>query len=598
MSHTHHFLIIHCTRSGPALPIDEYRDRLTALKLRKSGAWHLHDFGTLVVGWLGDPIETGRPFFLFTGALVEPDSRAIQEPAFSRVLIENTMADSFPLDGTFAACAVDPENRQALVCNDHFGMAPLYQWEQDGCRVYSTSLRALTAVTQPACHLDVTAVYEMIDLHMVLGNRTFLKEITTVPPATVIRLTVQGTDVRRYWNWAGATRGAEATPTPKRDYVGETYEKIESAILRSVRGASKVAVTLSGGLDSRMIAAVLARHKVPIHLYNMDYGRESPIARAVADVLGVKLQVLPPHRDPTHIMFGGHDAVDCLYHVNQTWGWDLGEQAAKDGCDLTMDGLAFDTILGSVLRSEGSGPEALARGLMETFHNYDVVTLSRVVGKPLAEKIHEMIFASLLEQAGACIAEAGEWASECFVMTNRIRKYTFGWGLANMHYLPGAFPYVTRDLFEHCMRLPLELRLEHRLYRQIYRERFPELARIPWAKTGLPLDQYGVPPESSPWLSRLDALVRRLTWGRITFQGRGDLDAEFRRRADMQAPFLQCLLHPEPATLGHTLPATTVPDTLEQQRIGRNYVSFLQSLFTVENFLARMVRDGDVTLVQ
>src|SRR5439155_3732537 len=136
---------------------------------------------------------------------------------------------------------------------------------------------------------------------------------------------------------------------------------------------------------------------------------------------------------------------------------------------------------------------------------------------------------------------AGPRASDYFLMNNRIRRYTFGYCLANLRHLPCGFPYVTRELFAHCLRLPLGERLEHNLYRRIYRELFPELARIPWAKTGLPLDRYGPPPGESRWKLRLVAVIRRLTRGRVNLQEKGSFDTAFRKRQEFRVVFEQRL---------------------------------------------------------
>jgi hypothetical protein len=274
----------------------------------------------------------------------------------------------------------------------------------------------------------------------------------------------------------------------------------------------------------------------------------------------------------------------------------MAEQAAHDGCDLFMDGLAFDTILGSVHRVVGDDPAALARGLQGNYSEIDVETLGRVTGSEAAKQIQESLDASMLAMARECLKSAGPWASEYFVMTNRIRKYTFAFGLANLYHLPGAFPYVTRELFEHCMRLPVELRQEHRLYRRIYRELFPDLATIRWAKTNLPLDQYGSPPEQTHMRKLLGAAVRRLTFGRLHVPGERSLDDEFRTRADFREPFLKRLSEPDRLHLHHCIPRETIPNALRLEDSGRNYIVLLESLFTVENFLARLARDGNVTL--
>ena len=147
------------------------------------------------------------------------------------------------------------------------------------------------------------------------------------------------------------------------------------------------------------------------------------------------------------------------------------------------------------------------------------------------------LLSSLEAAAGACREQAGPNASDYFVMTNRIRKYTFGYCLANLHHLPGAFPYVTRELFEHCMRLPRSERQEHNLYRRIYREKFPELARVPWAKTGLPLDRYGPSPDKAAWRIWAEAVLRRLSGGLVNVTYSWSFDAALRTRRDLAATF-------------------------------------------------------------
>jgi hypothetical protein len=358
----------------------------------------------------------------------------------------------------------------------------------------------------------------------------------------------------------------------------------------------RVAVPLSGGLDSRMLAAVLAKNGVPFRAYNMDFGNENPIARQVAATLGVPLRVFPMLADPGRVIPAGHDAIECAYHINQVWTWDMARRAAvEDGCDLLLDGLAFDAILGSSHRVDGDDPHELARSLRGNYQDVPEPTLASVAGTAAARAVQASLEAALLEEARDGIRQAGVRASGRFLMNYRIRRYTFGYSLANLAHLPCAFPFVTRELFDHCLRLPLDERRQHRLYRRIYCELFPELARIPWAKTGLPLDQYGRPTGERRWRLRLAAVVRRLTRGRITLEEKGALDARFRKDPEFRAVFTRSL-HTHGHYLHRVLPPETVTNTLRGEMAGRNLMGVIQGLCTVTNFLARYVGAGWVTL--
>jgi hypothetical protein len=436
----------------------------------------------------------------------------------------------------------------------------------------------------------------MLCLHMVLGDRTFLREIRLLSPATAVRLHEGAPQPAAYWDWHGLAAGANGSRPASPDLVRETYALIERAVLRAVAGSRRAAVPLSGGLDSRLLVAVLARNGVPFRAYNVNFGREAPLARRVAEALRVPLRGLPMVAEPDTIP-EAHDAVDCCYHVNQTWGWEMARAAAaEDGCDLLLDGLAFDTILGAVHHVAGEDPAALTRSLEANYKEVHPRTLAELTGAAAGAAVEQAVRASLECAAREALERAGPHASDYFLMNNRIRRYTFGYCLANLRHLPGGFPFVTRELFEHCMRLPPAERREHTLYRRIYTEMFPELARIPWAKTGLPLDRYGPPAGAGKVWAWAEAAVRRLTRGRLNLTPRGSFDARFRRRRDFREVFSGRLQAARDSACG-CLPRETHRNTLRRELAGRNLGSIIQGLYTVENFLARHVDGGPVTLV-
>jgi len=602
MSMTRHFFVLY--RPGAPWPEPAILETMQVLPDNPGGIWQCLRAGPFLVGWASLPggvaeLITGRPgekpFVHWAGDLVGPDGAG--SPEFAAELAEGRPETAARLDASFAALALDPAGPRAAIVTDRFGMFPVYCHAQDGTYAYSTSLRVLATLVRPACRLDPAAVYEMLGLGMVLGNRTLLREVVLLPPATTVVLHQPEPAASRYWDWHGLSDPDRAPRGSGADLVHQTYDLIERAVLRAAADRQRVGVPLSGGLDSRMLCAVLAKNGVPFTAYNVNFGRETVVARRVAKTLGVPLKVFRMLADPIYNIPAAHDAVDCCYHVNQTWGFDMARAAAEDGCDVLLDGLAFDTILGSVHEVPTGDPAGMARALHANYLEVDRATLEVVADEPAAAKFVDTLLASLEEMARECLEQAGPNASDCFVMTNRVRKYTFGYCLANLHHLPGAFPYVTRELFEHCMRLPRPERREHNLFRRIYREKFPELARIPWAKTGLPLDRYGPPPDRAAWRFWAEAVLRRLSGGLINFTYSWSFDAALRTRRDVRETFARRLQTPE-ALVGGCLPPQTVASTWRRELSGRNVGTFLQGLYTVENFLARMAHEGPVTLVR
>jgi asparagine synthetase B (glutamine-hydrolysing) len=565
------FFVLHRPAAPAPWPLAALRQRLRELPGPLPRDWHLVEAGALLLGWPAAAAPWPGPWPR-CGDLVTPT--ASPTPALAAGEPEALAR----LDGSFAAVAFDPARQRAALVTDRFGLVPVYRHRQDGTTGYATSLRLLAALTRPECRPDPGAVYEMLGLGMVLGDRTFFRDIDLLPPASAVLLGPAGEEVVSYRDWRALTRG---DPAPTADLVRPTYALIERAVLRAVAGRRRVAVALSGGLDSRLLAAVLARNGVPFTAYNVNLGRETPLAREVAKVLGVPLTVLPMLGEPGRSIPEAHAALDGCYHVNQTWGWEMARRAAADGCDLLLDGLAFDAVLGAVLGAEGDDPATLARGLAANYLELDPATVARLAGPAFAADLFGHLEAALAEAARTSLEQAGPLASDHFLMVNRVRKYTFGYCLANLHHLPNAFPYVTRELLEHCLRLPREERLRHNLYRRLYRELFPELARIPWAKTGLPLDRYG--PAAGPGRCRqwADAVLRRLSRGRLGAFAGWSLDADLRRRRELRDLFARRLLGPS----ADVLPPGLSANAWRRHQAGRNHGGLLQALYTVQSAL-------------
>jgi asparagine synthase (glutamine-hydrolysing) len=597
MSMIRHFFVVY--RPEKHWPEESVLETMHVLPSNTGGLWQCLRGGPFLFGWASlpnnavelitcDPCE--KPLVHWAGDLVWPEGACM--PDFASELAVGRPESSARLDGAFAALAFDKVGPRAVLVTDRFGLCPVYFHEKDGTFAYATSLNVLATLVRPTCHLDYRGVYEMLGLGMVLGNRTWLREVTLVPPATTVVLHEDRPTLSRYWNWQGLTR-----PLPQKgaDLVHETYDLIERAVLRSVTDRGKIGVPLSGGLDSRLLCAVLAKNDVPFTAYNINFGHETALARQVARALRMQIRELPMLPYPEHDIPAAHDEVDCCYHVNQTWGFDMARTAAQDGCAVLLDGLAFDAVLGSVLEVPVGAPVDMARALLENYREVDRATLEKVSGEEAAARFMDTLLSSLEEMARECQDQAGPNASEYFVMTNRVRKFTFGYCLANLHHLPGAFPYVTRELFEHCLRLPRSERHEHNLYRRIYHERFPELAQIPWAKTGLPLDRYGPAPDQSAWRRRVEAVLRRVSGGLINWTYSWSFDATLRTRRDVATTFARRLRTPH-ARVGGCLPPQTVLNTWKREFAGRNLGAFFQGLYTVENFLARFVDEGPITL--
>lgn len=155
-------------------------------------------------------------------------------------------------------------SRELLVARDPLGMEPVFYalLPGGGIAVCSSALALLALDDVPVEPDSETCVETLLGLSRRNGA-TFLKHIAELPRATVLRMGAGGLSVRRYCELRHL-RAPEGEPNrPAQMAVG-----LERSVHKSVHGASRVAVTLSGGLDStsvfRTAHAVLNGRITPI----------------------------------------------------------------------------------------------------------------------------------------------------------------------------------------------------------------------------------------------------------------------------------------------------------------------------------------------
>ncbi len=147
--------------------------------------------------------------------------------------------------GDFAIAVRD--GTRLILARDRFGVRPLY-FTRDG--QFSSDLASLLTPGEP---LDDMAINDFL----LFGQgrdpaRTTFARIERVPAAHVAILDERGVRFRRYWS-VPVTDGPRKTA----DAVEEFRVLFEQAV--ADRAADRVAVSLSGGVDSTAVAATLAR---------------------------------------------------------------------------------------------------------------------------------------------------------------------------------------------------------------------------------------------------------------------------------------------------------------------------------------------------
>lgn len=259
--------------------------------------------------------------------------------------------------GDWSFAAWHPMEQRLFLSRDHLGTTSLYYYIDDNIFAFATLRQALLALKLASAELDELYVAQyLISWTTYHGERTYDKKIFHLPPSHYISVTQNSYKIHQYWH-------LDETPElllPRRsDYVDALREKFEEAVACRIPVAGRVAVTLSGGLDSSSVAAIAARilkennHKltaltsIPLYetkpyLNKTRFGNEFPYAQSVAKFVGnIDLHALSSaHISPIWII---RKLVEQKFEPvhgssNLFWYFDLLQLTKAQGCDVLLTG--------------------------------------------------------------------------------------------------------------------------------------------------------------------------------------------------------------------------------------------------------------------
>jgi asparagine synthase (glutamine-hydrolysing) len=162
--------------------------------------------------------------------------------------------------GMFAFAIHDDRRDQTVLVRDRLGIKPLYWTETAGKFRFASTPQALLAAGGVDTTLDPVAVHYYMSMHAAVpAPRTILNGIRKLAAATIMTIEADGRrSERRYWSLDVGPREADAGMSFG-DWSEALLDHLQRAVHRRRVADVPIGVLLSGGLDSSLIVALLAR---------------------------------------------------------------------------------------------------------------------------------------------------------------------------------------------------------------------------------------------------------------------------------------------------------------------------------------------------
>jgi len=209
------------------------------------------------------------------------------------------------LRGMFALAIYDVKARRLLLARDRFGEKPIYYTERPDGFAFASELAALLA--DPGTDADVSpaAVDLYLSLQYVPAPDSIFRQVKKLPAGCLLQVSCGGEPrVRRYYQLS-------YQPTlhalDEREAAARVRAAVEDAVRVRLMSDVPLGAFLSGGLDSSIVVACMARASSrPVQTFSVGFVGtevdELPFARMVAQRFGTDHHELVVDPDMTRLL--------------------------------------------------------------------------------------------------------------------------------------------------------------------------------------------------------------------------------------------------------------------------------------------------------
>ena len=202
------------------------------------------------------------------------------------------------INGWFSGVLVDLRERKVLLFNDRYGVNRVYYHENGSGFYFSSEAKSLLKVLPELRRLDPRSLGEYISCGAVLQNRSLFRGVSTLPGGAAWSFS-RGGPVRKEAYFKKES-WEELPPLDSSSYYERLKETWARILPRYFRG-ERVGLSLTGGVDSRMILAWAPRHSGTLPCYTFG-GRyrdcaDVKISRQIAGICGQPHQTIPVDRE-------------------------------------------------------------------------------------------------------------------------------------------------------------------------------------------------------------------------------------------------------------------------------------------------------------
>ncbi|MBX9767941.1 MAG: asparagine synthase (glutamine-hydrolyzing) [Bdellovibrionales bacterium] len=254
------------------------------------------------------------------------------------------------LRGMYAFALYDKSKNQVILGRDRMGERPLYYAHHKGSLFFASEMKSIVEALGPgALSLSPESAVEFLTFQYVHEPRTLFKEVQKLPAGTFAVVDLKEAQLsiqpKAYWSYLEAPKVSGKPEELVR-------RSLEDAVTIMMRSDVPIALSLSGGIDSSLIAAIVRKKtNADLKAFSVGYtGRpendERHLAKGLAQKLGIEFYDVELSAGDFVKQFPKlvWDMDDPIGDIAAFGYWSVNQLAHKNGIRVLLSGLGADEL--------------------------------------------------------------------------------------------------------------------------------------------------------------------------------------------------------------------------------------------------------------
>lgn len=423
---------------------------------------------------------------------IKGDSTEISNSAasFLKHITQHKFNSLDKVNGQFCACVYNHEQKTTHLISDRFGTRPLYYTVRNNRLLFAPEVKALLKDSFKK-EINFTGIAELFSYGHLFGNKTLFEGIHLLPPAAVLTFDGKEVHLQEYWTYPYTESTYSNRPIEK-NKANELDETLGDILIRAAKrqtsNPQEILLPLSGGLDSRYVAALYHHNGLrDLTTFTMgpDESGDQRYASQVATALGFqhnRFDIDPLKlwksaekfsylADGMSLLSGPIQIFEPIEHFTKT----KSVVPISQMCDAIYGSTLWRKRI-QALRQNKASRSTLNEILQNIYVLYDLGQVEQLFHPDVYPKIK-----NLHREAVQPYYDQSEHPLNSYfrlLMHEHGRRGTLGGNVAINSLYDARMLSYDYEVFDFGWELPIAYREHQFLYRKTFARLFPELAAI------------------------------------------------------------------------------------------------------------------------